>query len=397
MTSTHLVLIGLGVLLVAGLVIYNILQERRFRRQADRMFTQKREDPRLEEGLSGVAPLSAADEPPLRLDDAAPLDTGPAYPATYPEHYPGNLVHSLEPISPGFRDEAPEMPEVTERPSPEGGEALPPPAPPSPLDPEVEYVARLRFTHPLRMSLAGLLSEVRAIGKPVRAFGLRQDGAWEALGGQTGGYVAVELALQLADRGGPVSEGQLEGFCHALYEFAAENGGAVSCPERKTALERARALDQFCVDVDVLIGLNIVGLAGQSFSGDRIRVAAGELGLILGRDGVYVLQEDGRTLFSLASQEGSPFPAGGGDFATRGVSLLFDVPRVADGLAVFDRMTEVGMRLAERLGGRLVDDNGRDVGGDSLRKDRQRLATYFERMAAEGIPAGGERALRLFA
>jgi hypothetical protein len=43
-----------------------------------------------------------------------------------------------------------------------------------------------------------------------------------------------------------------------------------------------------------------------------------------------------------------------------------------------------------------VDDNGRQVNEDSLQRDRARLQDYFDRMARRGIPAGSERALRLF-
>jgi FtsZ-interacting cell division protein ZipA len=78
------------------------------------------------------------------------------------------------------------------------------------------------------------------------------------------------------------------------------------------------------------------------------------------------------------------------------VTLLFDVPRVADGLAVFDRMTQFGFDLANRLEGRLVDDNGRVVSEESLNRDRSRLVAFYQRMQARGIPAGGERSLRLF-
>jgi len=81
---------------------------------------------------------------------------------------------------------------------------------------------------------------------------------------------------------------------------------------------------------------------------------------------------------------------------THGISLLFDVPRIADGLRVFDRMTELGFLLAERLKGRIVDDNGRAVTEDSLTKDRQRLGAYYARMQARGIAPGSDRALRLF-
>ena len=60
-------------------------------------------------------------------------------------------------------------------------------------------------------------------------------------------------------------------------------------------------------------------------------------------------------------------------------------------------MTEFGFKLADRLSGRLVDDNGRGVSADSLNRDRGRLLEFYARMEKRGIPPGGERALRLFA
>jgi hypothetical protein len=59
-------------------------------------------------------------------------------------------------------------------------------------------------------------------------------------------------------------------------------------------------------------------------------------------------------------------------------------------------MTRLGFDLAARLEGRLVDDNGRVVSEESLNRDRSRLMAFYQRMESRGIPAGGQRALRLF-
>ncbi|MDD3528723.1 MAG: cell division protein ZipA C-terminal FtsZ-binding domain-containing protein, partial [Gallionellaceae bacterium] len=111
-----------------------------------------------------------------------------------------------------------------------------------------------------------------------------------------------------------------------------------------------------------------------------------------GADGGFSLRDaDGRLLFSLTDG------TGGEEEPSHGITLLFDVPRVADGLAAFDRMAALGLDLAERLGGQLVDDGGRPASRASLARERQNLEAIYARMAARGIPAGGDRALRLFA
>jgi hypothetical protein len=266
------------------------------------------------------------------------------------------------------------------------------------LDVTTEYVARLKFTKPQLANFGALLSVLRRIGKPVRAFAARTDGSWEPLSSHPRNmYVQIEFGMQLADRGGALSPDQLDAFCRALYEFAAEEGGAVSCPDKEEALKLARDLDLFCMDVDVLIGLNVVSAESRPFTSEAMHSLAQEARLSLEADGAFHARDDfGHTLFTLANQEEDPFPRDGRGLTTHGITLLFDVPRVADGIAVFDRMTRLGFDLAWRLEGRLVDDSSRPVSEDSLNRDRARLAQFFARMEARGIPAGGERALRLF-
>jgi len=152
------------------------------------------------------------------------------------------------------------------------------------------------------------------------------------------------------------------------------------------------------MDVDVLMGLNVVAADTHPFTSEAIHTAAVTAGLSLERDGIYHGRDaGGHSLFTLTNQEETPFPLDGRGLTTHGVTLLFDVPRVADGVNVFDRMTEFGYSLADRLSGRLVDDNGRAVSNDSLNRDRARLVEFYTRMQRQNIPAGGERALRLFA
>jgi len=232
----------------------------------------------------------------------------------------------------------------------------------------------------------------------VRAFGGRTDGTWEPLSAHPRSlYAQAEFGLQLADRGGAVSQDQLDAFCRALYEFAAEEGGAVTCPGKEEALAVARELDLFCMDVDVLIGLNIVSADSRPFTSEAMHSLALEARLGLEADGSFHARDDaGNSLFTLTNHEDRPFPRDGRGLTTHGITLLFDVPRVSDGLAVFDRMTRLGFELAWRLEGRLVDDNGRTVNEDSLNRDRTRLAQFYARMEARDIPAGGERAMRLF-
>ncbi|MDP2832304.1 MAG: cell division protein ZipA C-terminal FtsZ-binding domain-containing protein [Pseudomonadota bacterium] len=455
MTTLQIVLAIVGIGMIGAIVIYNLVQERRFRKEADRLFSHKRDDIMLGEavrtdssrrqgetriqltGQEAASPearqaVEEADAPlrgghldvdftfPDSLDAAKPRDEerplppplgdlpsrrappspqaprqapvpAPVAPAAFEvEQAPAKVeeLGYLPPLTRSFSETALAAAELAVPPQVAGG-----------LDVQTEFITRLKFASPAFTSYAGLLNSLRRIGKPVRSFGLRADGVWEALtGNPRNAYSQMELGLQLADRGGAVAQDQIDTFCRTLYTFAADAGGAVICPDKEEALARASELDMFCMNVDVLMGLNVVATDTHPFTSEAIHTAAAGAGLTLERDGVYHARDvNGQSLFTLINQEENPFPQDGRGLTTQGVTLLFDVPRVADGVNVFDRMTEFGYSLADRLSGRLVDDNGRAVSNDSLNRDRERLVEFYTRMQRQNIPAGGERALRLFA
>lgn len=472
MTTLQIVLAIVGIGMIAAIVIYNLVQEQRFRRDADRLFLHKRDDIILGESVrtdtgreqgetriqltgredsspearhaveEAVATLhmdngnddfalsrpqatashgSQADAwddlPPVREVAPAPEPPVPPVPPVQKK-----VVETAKPAPRASPQDAgylpPHIASLHESSAKPAGETAPRQAPAKPqaagktgeptatllqpasgLDIETEFIARLKFATPSFTSYTALLGSLRRIGKPVRAFGQRPDGVWEAVSANPrDAYGQMELGMQLADRSGAVAQDQLDAFCRALYTFAADAGGAVSCANKDEALAKAHELDLFCMDVDVLMGLNVVASESHPFTSEAIHTQAGAAGMKLEREGSYHARTAaGHTLFTLSNQEEVPFPADGRGLTTRGVTLLLDVPRVADGLAVFDRMTDFGHALADRLDGRLVDDNGRGVSTDSLNRDRARLADYFGRMSQRGIPAGGERANRLFA
>jgi FtsZ-interacting cell division protein ZipA len=445
MTSLQIILAVVGIVFVVAVVAYNLWQERKYRKEATRLFSTKREDILLGESVStenqgnySILPEADRDDGAgWRLHQATRADRVEMRDRFEEPRGEGRFdtpAEAEEPAAPRGLGGVPEpraaspLPIQVEGPirsiedddlvMPTHATTVPPPrapAPPPPpparaietgrfqpesgLDEQIEYIARLRFAQPSLTAYAALLEGVRRLGKPVRAMGKRPGEGWEPLGAHTSNaYEALEFGILLADRNGALTGEQLERFCRLLYDFAAAQGGAVSCPDKQSALQSARDMDAFCMEVDVLIGLTVQARENQPFQGAEIHRLAAEAGLRLGRDGVFHLMDaQGHALYSLANQEERPFVDGGGDLVTHGVTLLFDVPRVRDGLTVFDRMTGLGLRLAESLGGSLVDDNGRQVNQDNLQRDRKRLGDYYARMRERGIEAGGERALRLFA
>jgi FtsZ-interacting cell division protein ZipA len=211
-------------------------------------------------------------------------------------------------------------------------------------------------------------------------------------------YQQVIVTMQLADRNGAVLEEHLSTLCDLLQAVAQPHGLRVACDDVADALERAQAIDRFCVDVDVLIGLNVVARGEAAVNLSRIVREAESSGMVLGVDGVFqLLDSRGEPLYALCNHDAEPFSTEVLEGQTsQGVTLQFDVPRVPDGLKVFDGMVAFGRKLANEVGGILVDDNLRPLTDSGIEKIRGQLMHIYERMEARGVPSGSRRSLRLF-
>ena len=164
------------------------------------------------------------------------------------------------------------------------------------------------------------------------------------------------------------------------------------------ALEQAAALDKFCAEVDVVVGINVIANAGQMFHGTKIRALAEAAGLHLQSGGVFHCQdEQGGTLFSVDNQESEPFLIDRiRNITTPGITFLLDVPRVANGPRVFDKMVTMSRSFADSLDGMLADDNRVLLNDSGLDRIRAQLRAIYTAMEQRGIEAGSPLALRLF-
>lgn len=359
MSDLQISLLIIGAVVVAGVYLFNWLQERKFRRKLGQAFEAEHRDVLLDPARSDDARV----EPQVSWEDTA---------AAAPDVAPGPALRGADPPA----------------------ETVPP------FDPEIEYVVVLESAVPISEAVVeDLVTRAAACGKPYRVAGLRPHGTWEELA-RAGGerYEKLAVALQLADRNGPVNAAQLAMLCDAARTCAGRISGVAACPDTNAALKRARELDEFCSEVDVAIGVNVVAQDGQAFSGQRIRFLAEATGFKLEPDGLFHYRdEQRRTLFTIDNHEPAPFiPEQINRLSTSGVTLLLDVPRVAHGPEALDRMLDVGRTLARALGGRLVDDNRVTLNETAIERIRQQLGEICSRMESFGVAAGGLRALRLF-
>ena len=420
MNPLQISLIAIAIVVVAAIVLYNWFQERKYRQQAREMFaSQSNVEPDVEPAIlpeerPDLASNAVRIEPYL---EAPPIRATPPNPVSPPVNTPSQAQAAPAasageaPFDNTYQADIAALrgpPPAQSKPKPAAAVAPQPESAPtiaelpaSPADAAIDFEIRLHTADPIPGSaMAEPIEASRHGGKPVHCWGYSQAaGGWEEIAGwRADAYSEIAIALQLADRNGAVSEDQLVQLCALARQLASRFNGVAECPEIAPALRQASELDLFCVDVDVLIGLNVVSRGNAVFSGARIAGLAQRAGMVLAVDGVYQSRNAaGEVVYSLCNHESAPFSANAAaTFATHGVTLLFDLPRVADGLAAFDRMAALAHLIAEELGGQLVDDNIRPLTQAGIDKIRAQLAQLYARMDARGIPGGSERALRLF-
>jgi hypothetical protein len=168
----------------------------------------------------------------------------------------------------------------------------------------------------------------------------------------------LRAAMQLLSRDGVVSDAELLEFRSMVETLGTRLGAVVRAPEMRPALDAARELDKTCVETDIQVALHVVGIAGT----------AAELG-------------------------NQPFQATPRE---DGVTLTIDVARTPEPARTYEAMARAGRQLAQAAGGRLIDDEGRELDERALAAIGRELDAVRQRLAGCGIEAGSPLALRVF-
>lgn len=435
MNELQLGLIGLGTVAVAGVVAYNKWQERRHRKVAEQVLQRNHADvllggdaadiPRPEAAISApdirddephLVPMISAErasmgarmEPSVRMEPVLSADDREQPPWEDVDHSPEPVLEDLvEPTlsteppgaESGFR-EATSVPAVEGMPrinvaNPVGEDEIPAII----VSPAIDYMASFELVE--AASGAQLLHSqhelLARVSKPIGWAGYNdRTREWERVVDE-GSYRRLRVGLLLADRRGPLGEADLLTFHAAMQNLAEELMAVADLPPRDVALDTAIALDQFCANVDIQVGLNVIS-QGQVFPGTKIRALAEAAGMVLDASGRFVrCDDDGHVLYTLANQESAGFSVEAmRSMSTHGLVFILDVPCVSHGDRVFAQMLDLARRMAETLHGVLVDDNRRPLTEAMLDPFRRQIGQYQSQLAAKGLPAGCPLTLRLF-
>lgn len=417
MTELQLGLIGLGATAVVGVFGYNKWQEYRQRKLAQAVLKPHHEDVLLGEAAARtsqapvpversepefrVEPPAAVEEriepvfvdphPTLAADDMLPAG-GEVESAEAPVSEAHNEFHAApEPVAPPLTSPVEE--DLAEVPAGEIPAEL--------LDPRLEFIVAMELVEPVSalQILQSQRSTLVRINKPVHWIGYNErTREWQRLTHDSDiGVRRLRIGLQLVNRLGPVSEGDLAIFTGAMQALADELMAVADMPPSRV-LDQAAEIDRFCAAVDLEIGLNLVSRA-SAFSGTKIRALAEAAGMVLGVDGLFTRYDDnGRAQFSLQNYESTQFSADAlRTLTTHGLTFLLDVPRVDHGERVFMQMSEIARRFADTLQGALVDDNSQPLSESQLDHIRREfIGKPQATMASFGLAAGSPQALRLF-
>jgi hypothetical protein len=272
---------------------------------------------------------------------------------------------------------------------------------PSAVSHQIDITAVLYLAQPISgLDLRQYLLSLVDLDKPVYAYGHGADGVWRMLTREQeeAMFTRAACSLQLADRGGPVSRATLSRFQNAIEEMGRSFNAQVEWHGNPDPVIYANDLDQFCIEVDKLVGFHLAQGASGPFTGTKFRGMAEASGLTLADDGAfYYLNESGQPLFALINQDKTPFTLDMLRTAViRGVTFQLDIPRVKHCTEVFNQMVLIAKQMEGSLSGRLVDDNQRPLGDMQIEKIRQQLKVIHATMVARGIMPGSPGALRLF-
>ncbi len=425
MSDLQIALLILGAVVIVAVVVYNRVQEVRFRQRAESAFgpqegdallepaparngTQERIEPQFQaDGADHGQALASDRQEPQAIGEPA-LPAAPVIRVPPPERAEPKVERAAVPAEPPRQAPPAAPPPATSMPVTADTTAAPvraasPAAAPALPDvaSQIAYVAEIHAEQPLpATALQQLARGLGPLGARCSLAGRHaEDEGWAAIdAGAPGDWEQIRAALQLVDRKGAATQQDLTIFKEAVGRCAAAAGARALLPDVEPSLGRARELDGFCAQVDVVVGINVIAARGRPFVGTRLRGLAEGAGFRIGQGVFFYPDANGAPRFTLENHNQTPISNETlRTLQTNGLTLLLDVPRQADGVAAFDQMIAVGRQLAQSLGGSLVDDNNAPVTEAGLEQIRSQLRTIYATMEARGIAPGGPVALRLFA
>lgn len=263
------------------------------------------------------------------------------------------------------------------------------------IDPRIDCVITLRFDQAI--SGAEILEEINTwtdLGTQTNTRwmceGLNADidapESWETLVPEAD-YSELQLAIQLASRRGAIGVLELSDFCSRAQALAETLASQIDMPSVSTMLESAKELDSMAAESDIQLSINV--LLDEPCPWGNFDALMRQRGFRLARNGrQYEYFSNGGLIFNSAELDPNK--------SVTQLTLLLEVPLVAQDERAFERMLGEGVEIAQAAHGRLVDDNGINLSESAVISIRQHLDVLYANLEKSGISSGSSTASRLF-
>lgn len=442
MSDLQIVLIILGAFIIAGVLVYNWLQERKLYQQVNNDFIVPQKDVLAEDfyidtdmyvekelaelptkikqhmfdahadaGAEKIVRNNTAIEDNVSIEVSAhALHSEIAEPAFT---QPVQAAHSVEAdIADIDTNQAFQPVRADSKPSEEANNTSEldntPPQLPLEVHPQIDLTAILftnkQFTY---QALCDMVASIGETGLPTMVYGLDNHDKWHLIelnhttDTDALTFKQATCSLQLADRGGPVTKNVLNKFQFAVESAGLELGAHVEWQGSGDVLQRAVEIDQFCIEVDQLINVHVAQNEAP-IHGTKFRGLVEASGMVLNHDGkFYYFNNDLTTskspLFCVIDGNNQAFTAESlRNSVLKVVTFQLEIPKVPNCEQAFNQMMLIAQKLSTSLNAHLVDDNQKPLGDLQIEKIRQQLKVIHATMVARGVMPGSSASMRLF-
>ncbi|AKJ68222.1 cell division protein FtsZ [Pandoraea thiooxydans] len=426
MNELQLGLIGTGIVILLGVVAYNAWQSSKVKRRIPRS---------MKGGSQGMVPAAAEHEDERPFIEPSLPAAGKSHPVSAERREPTLARTAVDASHTPPAEDVPEAPDTAQAPAPveeaspaqiadaathddgapksnEPSEPKPQASNPKPAAPAgnaaiAPAVVDERIDCVVNLPLGGTINAERVLplaqrmrragGKAVHVEGWVEDPPhWELL--RSGGrYTQLRMAVQLANRAGPLNEVEFSEFISQVQTLADAVDALPELPDMMETVGKARDLDSFAAQCDAQLSVNVLS-DGAPWSANYIQAVATQDGLLLSRDGTRFVKLDTRQNPVFTLQFGDTnflrddLTYKGGDLIT----LLLDVPVADEDLLPFRLMCDYAKSIGQRIGGRVVDDQRRLLPEAALTGIETQLMSLYARLEQRGLPAGTLSTRRLF-
>lgn len=417
MSDLQAALIVLGVFVIAGVVVYNWVQERKLRKEVTSEFIVPQKDVLsddfhidvdayiVDKELAEVTEKfkqsehhssENIDEPTVR----EPVSKNNPENVSEPEPSESKLNQALpEQLNAGLAEaESVEAESIIKAVLHEQAQHIHANLP-DVIHSQIDLTAILFPNKNIKSSdLSAFSSALAGIALPIMMHGLDKHDKWQVVSESSADatFKQVACSLQLADRGGPVAKNLLNKLQFAVEDAGLALNAHVEWQGSGDAMQRAIELDQFCIEVDQMISVHIA--QGETpIHGTKFKGLAEASGMALNQDGKFHFYANDAHLFSALDTNNVPFTAESlRSNVLKSVTFQIEIPKVSNCEQVFNQMIGIAQKMTSSLNASLVDDNQKQLGDLQIEKIRQQLKVIHATMVARGIMPGSSSSMRLF-